>query len=238
MLEKVNKILSQINLRLEKISHNPKFMDLLLPIIQKKKINLVYDVGANIGQFANELRKNGYKNNIISFEPVSKVHNKLIENSKNDTNWEVFDRCAIGNRDGDIEINISNYDLSSSILQMTPKHLEAKKNSEFINREKTKIMRLDTILKNRNIANEKSMLKIDTQGYEWEVLQGVKENLKKFDVLLVEVSFVKLYEDEKLWNEILKFIESYDFELWLLERGFVDPKTKQILQADVVFCKK
>ena len=59
-----------------------------------------------------------------------------------------------------IEINISNYDLSSSILQMTPKHLEAKKNSEFINREKTKIMKLDTILKNRNLADEKSMLKM------------------------------------------------------------------------------
>ena len=37
MLNKINKILSQINLRLEKISHNPKFMDLLLPIIHKKK---------------------------------------------------------------------------------------------------------------------------------------------------------------------------------------------------------
>ena len=238
MLDKINKILSQINLRLEKVSHNPKFMDLLSPIIHEKKINLVYDVGANIGQFANDLRKNGYKNSIISFEPVSKVHTKLIENSKNDTNWEIFERCAIGNQDGDIEINISNYDLSSSILQMTHKHLEAKKNSEFINKEKTKLLKLDTILKNRNITDEKSMLKIDTQGYEWEVLQGVKENLKKFELLLVEVSFVKLYENEKLWNEILKFIESFDFELWLLERGFVDPNTKQILQADVVFCKK
>ena len=45
-------------------------------------------------------------------------------------------------------------------------------------------------------------------------------------------------DEECTTNEILKFIESYDFELWLLERGFIDPKTKQILQADVVFCKK
>ena len=238
MLDKINKILSQINLRLEKVSHNPKFMDLFLPIIQKKRINTIYDVGANIGQSAFELRKYGYKDRIISFEPVSKVHNKLVENSKNDSSWDVYDRCAIGNQDGDIEINISNYDLSSSILQMTPKHLEAKKNSGFINKEKTKIFKLDSILGNGNLDNKKAMLKIDTQGYEWEVLQGAKNNLEKFEVLLVEVSFVRLYENEKLWKDIFNYIESFDFELWLLERGFVDRNTKQILQADVVFCKK
>ena len=121
---------------------------------------------------------------------------------------------------------------------MTPKHLEAKKNSGFINKEKTKIFKLDSILGNGNLDNKKAMLKIDTQGYEWEVLQGAKNNLEKFEVLLVEVSFVRLYENEKLWKDIFNYIESFDFELWLLERGFVDRKTKQILQADVVFCKK
>ena len=121
---KINKILSHFNLRLEKISHNPKLMDLLSVIMKDKKIDFVFDVGANIGQFANDLREHGYRGNILSFEPVKKTHDQLVVNSKNDNKWEVFERCALGNQDGEIDINISQYDLSSSILEMTQKHVE------------------------------------------------------------------------------------------------------------------
>ena len=235
---KINKILSHFNIRLEKISHNPKLMDLLSIIMKNKKIDLVYDIGANIGQFSKNLREHGYKGNILSFEPVKKIHSKLVENSKNDNKWEIFERCALGNQDGEIDINISQYDLSSSILEMTQKHINAKKNSNYIGKEKTNIFKLDTIIKKINLEKKRIMLKIDTQGYEWQVLQGAKNNLSKFDLIFIEVSFVKLYQDEKLWNDIINHIVSYGFELWSFERGFVDPNTKQILQADVVFYKK
>ena len=235
---KINKILSHFNIRLEKISHNPKLMDLLSIIMKNKKIDLVYDIGANIGQFSKNLREHGYKGNILSFEPVKKIHSKLVENSKNDSKWEVFERCALGNQDGEIDITISQYDLTSSILEMTQKLLDAKKNSNYIGKEKTNIFKLDTIIKKVNLEKKRAMLKIDTQGYEWQVLQGVKNNLTKFDLIFIEVSFVKLYQDEKLWNDIINHVASYGFELWSFERGFIDPNTKQILQADVVFYKK
>jgi len=235
---KINKILSHFNLRLEKISHNPKLMDLLSVIMKDKKIDFVFDVGANIGQFANDLREHGYRGNILSFEPVKKTHDQLVVNSKNDNKWEVFERCALGNQDGEIDINISQYDLSSSILEMTQKHTDAKKNSHYIGKEKTSIFKLDTIINKINSKEKASMLKIDTQGYEWEVLQGTQNNLAIFDLILIEVSFVTLYQNEKLWSDIINHITSFGFELWSLERGFVDPNTKQILQADVVFYRK
>mgnify|MGYP000011679250 CR=1 FL=1 len=74
---------------------------------------------------------------------------------KNDSKWEVFERCALGNQDGEIDINISQYDLSSSILEMTQKHIDAKKNSNYIGKEKTNIFKLDTIIKKINLEKKK-----------------------------------------------------------------------------------
>ena len=60
-----------------------------------RKIDLVLDVGANTGGFAKDLRSFGYKNHIVSFEPVKQTHGKLEENSKFDKKWLVHKRCAI-----------------------------------------------------------------------------------------------------------------------------------------------
>ena len=42
------------------------------------------------------------------------------------------------------------------------------------------------------------MLKIDTQGYEWEVLQGSKKSLGKIKAIQVELSFEDLYQNQKI----------------------------------------
>ena len=49
------------------------------------------------------------------------------------------------------------------------------------------------------------MLKIDTQGYEWEVLQGSKKSLRKINAIQLELSFEDLYQDQNNWLNILKF---------------------------------
>ena len=60
----INKFLKKINLRVEKISHNPTFSNLLVQLLYKNNINLVLDVGANVGQFAQSIRINGYDKKI------------------------------------------------------------------------------------------------------------------------------------------------------------------------------
>ena len=62
----IKKIFKKINLRIEKISHNPKFSDLLVLLLNKNNINLVLDVGANAGQFAKNIRINGYGKKIVA----------------------------------------------------------------------------------------------------------------------------------------------------------------------------
>ena len=58
-------------------------------------IDLVLDVGGNIGQTRDELRRFGYRKKILSFEPLKKEHNILKKRSLNDNYWSVYSRCAI-----------------------------------------------------------------------------------------------------------------------------------------------
>src|SRR3954469_6586550 len=86
--------------------------------IEYHQINLVFDVGANIGQFAKTLREDGYAGSIVSFEPVSASWERLVNASSNDPLWEVAPRCAVGAEDGEIEMHVSKNTVSSSVLGM------------------------------------------------------------------------------------------------------------------------
>jgi FkbM family methyltransferase len=234
----IKKLLKKINLRIEKISHNPKFSDLLVLLLNKNNINLVLDVGANVGQFAQSIRINGYDKKIVSFEPVSKTYNSLLSNSKKYKNWQVFDRCALGDNDGEVNINVSNYDLSSSILPMTNLHLKKNNASFYVSKEKVKIFRLDSIFDKVRVNNENTFLKLDVQGYESKVLHGAINSLKIIKGLMLEVSIVELYKGEELWLDIVSRIIKMNFELYLIEKGFYDKKNNKLLQLDLVFFKK
>ena len=70
----------------------------LINFINNNKIDTVLDIGANKGQYAQSLRRFGFKGRIISFEPLNKEFNILQKNSKNDSNWIVGEQIALGNK--------------------------------------------------------------------------------------------------------------------------------------------
>ena len=88
-----------------------------------------------------------------------------------------------------------------------------------------------------SINNQNLFLKIDTQGYEFQVLQGCQKILEKFKGILVEVSLVELYEGQKKWLEIVDLIQSHGFKLWSVDRGFTNKKNGKTLQMDLCFFK-
>src|ERR1700682_6223763 len=61
-------------------------------------VDLVLDVGANVGQFALDILSMGYHGRIVSFEPVSAAYASLTRNAAAYRNWELHPRCAIGDR--------------------------------------------------------------------------------------------------------------------------------------------
>ena len=221
--------------RFEPSSSPPKQ---ILSVLKIKNIDIVFDIGANIGQFAKELRSAGYNGEIVSFEPLPKAHVSLKELAKKDKKWKVHDPVAIGDKNKKIKINISENSVSSSLLPMMKKHLSAAETSKYISSEIVNMYKLDSISEKYLNKNSKLFLKIDTQGYEWQVLDGAKESLKRAQGVLCELSLVPLYNEQRLWRDIVDRLDQYGFMLWALQKGFTNSKTGQSLQMDGIFVKK
>jgi len=203
--------------------------------LQRFGIDFVLDVGANQGQFASEIRRCGYAGNIVSFEPLSDAHEKLMHASSTDDNWEVFPRCAVGDRNGEVEINIAGNSLSSSILPMLESHRVAAPDSIYLGRETAPINSLDSVVMPYLKKSKAPFLKIDTQGFEWQVLDGARNSLSRLRGILIELSLVPLYEGQHMWLEIVARLEAEGFILWTFEPVFSDPRDGRTLQVDGVF---
>lgn len=206
--------------------------------LRHHETDLVIDVGANVGQFASELRNVGYKGQIVSFEPLSSAHRVLSKRARRDPLWTVHERCAVGDEDGETVIHVSANSVSSSILPMLDAHTSAAQSSAYVSEESTPVVRLDTVLPQYLERSRNAFIKIDTQGFEKQVLDGACTSLQRVQGVLCELSLVPLYEGQTLWQDMIARLESDGFHLWFLQPGFIDPKTGQSLQLDGAFFRE
>ena len=196
-------------------------------------IESVLDIGANVGQFAIDMRRNGYQNAIYSFEPVAQTFAVLTENSAQDDNWHALN-VAVGESEGNAQINVSNNSgLSSSFLEMEPIHLNNFPNSISISSESVLLTTVDIQTAALEIEPKTSILKIDTQGYEYHVLKGAAYSLGEFKYCYLEVSLVQLYKGEKTFFDILDLLQKSNHELIEIFPG-VRAKDGSLLQVDIL----
>jgi FkbM family methyltransferase len=200
-------------------------------------IDLLIDVGANAGQFATLCRDHGYRGRILSFEAASAAHRELLQSSAADPLWTVADRMALGAATGEVEINIAANSLSSSILPMLDTHLSADPQSQYIQRERVTVRRLDDVLP-EDAEFCKIFLKLDVQGYEPQVLSGAAHTLTRTSAVQLEMSVLPLYEGEQLVPQMSAAMKARGFDLWDLEPSFRDSDTGRLLQVDGIFTKQ
>jgi len=201
------------------------------------KVDLVFDIGANIGQFATSLRESGYNGRIVSFEPVSASWEQLAEASHIDPLWMVAPRSAVGEEDGEIEMHVSRNSVSSSVLKMLDSHIAAAPDSDYVRSEKLPLRRLDTVGTPYMQEDSTPFIKIDTQGYEAQVLRGAECLLQKAAGLQVELSLIPLYSGQLLYDELIGYVKSKGFELWGINPVFIDAHSGRLLQADATFSR-
>jgi FkbM family methyltransferase len=199
------------------------------------EIDLIFDIGANTGQFAKKLRVAGYTGRIVSVEPLTTAHSALVRESRYDPKWHIHTRCAIGDYVGEVNLNISSNSLSSSVLPMLSSHSRAAPDSAYIGHEIAPLTTLDLVVPDYLAGARAPFLKIDTQGYEWLVLDGAVETLPAMRGILIELSLVSLYEGQRLWQECIDRLEAEGFLLWALLPVFVDPANGRSLQLDGLF---
>jgi FkbM family methyltransferase len=208
----------------------------LAGLLRQERINLVLDVGANNGQFAERLRESGYAGRIISFEPLAAAHAQLRGKAEGIANWTIADRCALGAQKGSVEIHVSENTLSSSILDMLPSHSEAAPRSIYVGSETVPVNRLDDLV--ALSPDDRILLKIDVQGYERQVLEGASRLLPACRGLHVEMTLLPLYEGQILARELWDLLDGQGFEPWSMEPCFRNPVTFRMLQIDGVFVRR
>jgi FkbM family methyltransferase len=235
--EIVRKTARRLGFELGRYSPSSSHSAQLLAAIKFVDANVVFDIGANIGQFAKELRAVGFNGQIISFEPLSSAHERLKISASRDNAWHVHPRVALGNKEDIAVINISANSVSSSILPMLDSHLIAAQDSAYSSSESAKVIRLDSVAPHYLKEDSRPFIKIDTQGFEWRVLDGAPETLRKAQGVLLELSLIPLYEGQHLWLELIERMAVNGLNVWALQKGFTDSQNGRTLQIDAIFLR-
>jgi len=239
MMKTISKqIAHSLGLEIKKFSPASSHPLQLRKCLEFLNVDLVLDVGANKGQFGVELRSIGYRNRIVSFEPLSKEHEALTAKAHKDPLWEVYDRGAIGSEDGSVVINVSANSVSSSILPISAAHVDAAEQSEYMSQETVPVRRLDSISQFFVCRSNNVFIKIDTQGFEREVLSGAETLLQNVSGVLCELSIQTLYDGQPNWQDMMQFFVNAGFELWAIQTGFTNPDNGRTLQFDGIFVRR
>ena len=205
-------------------------------LLRHLAVDVVFDVGANSGQYGAELRNLGYAGSLVSFEPLLEPFAALRERARTDGAWEVV-RAAVGEVVGETVVNISGNSLSSSLLPMLPAHVDAEPSSAYVGTETAPMVTLDAVYARYAAQGAKPFIKIDAQGYERQVLAGATTSLARAVGVQVELSLVPLYEGAMSFEEGLEIMREAGLELGRLDPVFEDPRTGRLLQCDGVFVR-
>lgn len=205
-------------------------------------INLVLDVGANIGQYGSALReKVGYKGHIISFEPVKNVYKKLASNIAHDSRWTAYN-FALGASEGSSEINVTSSSDFSSFLKPN-EYVRAIRPSEsnVDHIEEVRVEALDNIyheiITTTGLISPQILLKMDTQGFDCEVIKGASCTLKDIIALQSELSIIPIYENMPTYIESLELYRSHNFEITAIYPISRDNQTLQLIEMDCILTK-
>jgi FkbM family methyltransferase len=205
-----------------------------IALVRHFAVDLILDVGANEGQYAQEMRNLGYIGSIISFEPLPDPFRRLQHRARNDPGWTAVN-LALGDFDGEATMHVAGNSVSSSMLEMLPMHEQAAPGSAYIADVPVTVRRLDGLAGHYLQAAKRPFLKIDAQGFERRVLAGADEALPCIIGLQLELSLEPLYADGTLLEDMLTLTRQAGFSLLGIEPGFSDPRSGRLLQADGIF---
>ncbi len=219
--------------------HHPTLESHLKALLTQLDIDSVIDVGANNGQYGIMLRKLGFKGEIHSFEPVTISFNRLQKEAEKDKKWHIY-HCALGHENTSISINISQASEFASLLPATSyaKKIYDKK-IPLSETEQIQVKTLDDIFgQNKCFLEKRIFLKMDTQGYDLNVIKGGKLVVEQALALQSEISIIPLYKGMPDYLESLAVFNKSGFKLSGIYPVSRDPNNSILIELDCIMRKQ
>ena len=188
------------------------------------EINLIFDVGAHKGESINLFLKNMKVKNIVSFE-ASPLNFKYLENNKKNLEKKfpntkiIIENLALSSDGRVVSFKQFNESSSSTINNINQESKYFKRKFNLLNIQnkkkiyesfKLKTETLDNYMYQNNF-NRISFLKIDTEGYEYEILIGLKKKIKSIDTIMFEHHYDNMIIKEYTFSDINYLLKKNDF---------------------------
>lgn len=189
--------------------------DLLTQFLREFAVDCVFDVGANVGQYASLLRRIGFRGFIISFEPIPNLAKQLRLAAAKDRRWFV-EALALDESEGDVVFNVMAAQTLSSLKR--PSHSETslfEGENVVVEAIPIRTSRLEKLFDThqKKLGFQRPFLKMDTQGSDLAVARGAGDRLQRFVGLQSELSIKRIYEHQSDYRESIDFFESAGFVL-------------------------
>lgn len=204
----------------------------ILKFIRNNNINLKYflDIGAHKGTYTDLIVKEFNECKVLMFEPQKDIFKAIKKKYQNKKNIKIYD-YAISDKSTVKKIYINQHDLTSSLstldtknnyLQFKAKLFSTTSSGMIVKKVNVKTKKLSQILKSKNI-NGIDLVKIDTEGHEFQVLKGMQKYIKKIKYILIEFHNDKIflsYNPNKIHkyliknNFVLQDIYKFPFTTW------------------------
>ena len=211
----VNKILTFFD-----YFHKSKIIKKLKQIEEKQTFKIIFDIGGHRGESIELFLKNFNVQNIYSFEP-SELNFKVLLKTKTILKKKFKDinifleNFAVGDLNKNVTLNYLNETSSSTIRSLNIESEYFKKKEKFFGKlinKKYQVVQINfkEYLEKKKI-DQIDLLKIDTEGYEFEVLKGLKDSINKVSIILFEHHYD---------NMIIKGYTFSDIHDLLISNGF------------------
>lgn len=206
-------------------------------LFSRLNINCVLDVGAHFGEYGLYLRNLGYRGHIISFEPIGENFEVLAQRAASDPRWKTYP-FALGATEGAELINVmSGTDLSSFL---PPASYIQERFGEHVTLQRTEqveVKRLEGIFDacvEHLDEDAHVFLKMDTQGYDLQVLKGAGTCLDRISAIQTELSVRPLYDGMESFPDSIACLNELGFEITGLFPVTRDLDHLRIIEVDCV----
>jgi FkbM family methyltransferase len=207
-------------------------------IIEREQVDCVIDVGAHEGETGRRLRETGWTGPIVSFEPVAASFERLSLAAEGDPAWIVH-HLALGRVAGTQRINLTTGTTFSSFLEPNATATELWPQwTETTADEEVDVARLDEVLASAvgGFMADRIFLKLDTQGFDLEVLAGCAGILDRVVAIQSELSLQSIYEGAPTYLEALAAFRDAGFAVTGFYPVTRDPSWR-IVEYDAVMIR-